>query len=100
LSDVNCSHPELLPKEVIEEVNVAINEIGGKYNYENYTVSLSEYNYNIIMKNILSLCLPTHHETKSTPKNEQAKLNKLKKNPSTHRMAINGRGHIPDKITG
>jgi len=35
-------YPDFLPKDIIEEVNDVINKIGGKYNYEGYTVTLSE----------------------------------------------------------
>jgi len=35
-------YPDLLPKDVIKEANDEINEIGGKYNYDGYTVTLSE----------------------------------------------------------
>jgi len=31
-------YPDFLPKNIIDKVNNAINKIGGKYNYEGYTV--------------------------------------------------------------
>jgi len=35
-------HPNILPEDIIKEVNNEINEIGGEYNYEGYTVTLSK----------------------------------------------------------
>jgi len=35
-------YPDLLPEDIIGEVNNEINEIGGEYNYDGYTVTLSE----------------------------------------------------------
>jgi len=35
-------YPDFLPRDIIDKVNNAINEIGGEYNYENYTVNLSK----------------------------------------------------------
>jgi len=37
-------HPNLLSEDIIEEVNNEINEIGSKYNFDGYTVTLSEKN--------------------------------------------------------
>jgi len=36
------THPNLFPEDIIEEANNEINEIGGKYNFDGYTVTLSE----------------------------------------------------------
>jgi len=38
-------HPDLLPEDIIEEVNNEINEIDSKYNYDGYTVTLSKKNH-------------------------------------------------------
>jgi len=100
----NCPHPKLLPRDVIGKVNYAINKIGRKYSYENYTVTLSEKS--IPIKDLSNMVvdpnvLVTQDEAKSTPKDEPAKLNKLKKgfttfkDPSMHRTVITGRSHIP-----
>jgi len=97
-------YPDLLQEDIIDEVNEVINEIGGPYNYENYTVTLFEKPMPIkdlgdidVDPNVLPNC--------DEEKEEPAKSNKLKKgfitfkDPSTHRTAIDGRGHIPYKIT-
>jgi len=74
----SCPFPNLLPEDVIDEVNKAINEIGGPYNYENYTVTLSEKPMPIKdLGNIIvdPNVLPTYDEEKEEP----AKLDKSKK---------------------
>jgi len=94
-----------LPEDVIEEVSEAINEIGGPYNYENYTVTLSEKPMPI--KDLDDIIVgPNVLPPWDKKKEEPAKLDKSKtglitfKDPSTHQTAIDGRGHIPYKITG
>jgi len=133
-------HPNILPEDTIKEVNNEINEIGGKYNYEGYTVTLSEKVMEI--KDISDIVvdpnvLPPCNKKKVLTKIVKEKATKKKSDnitcdtssssssssssslssdvinavpkivgaqnlfskPSTHRTSINGRGHIPYKIT-
>jgi len=41
-TNIILGHPDPLSKDIIDEVNNAINEIGCEYNYENYIVTLSK----------------------------------------------------------
>jgi len=102
-----------LPRDIIDKVDNAINEIGGEYNYENYTVTLTKKEMkienlsNIIVDpNVLPPCgkkkvpakLVKEKPNDVTPNNVTPKVLTFKK-PSTHRLAIDGRGPIPYKIT-
>jgi len=107
------NHPDLLPKDVIDEVNNAINEIGGEYNYENYTVTLSKKEMKIKdLGNIIvdPNVLPPRGKKKMPAKLVKEKTNNLTPNnvtpndvtpkvltfkkPSMHRSAIDGHSHI------
>jgi len=107
-------YPNFLPKNIIDKVNNAINEIGSKYNYEGYTVTLSEKKMDI--ENLGDIIvdpnvLPPHDKKKVPAKAAKEKPNDVITNNltpkvptfkklSTHRSAIDGCGHIPYKITG
>jgi len=115
-------HPNILPEDVIEEVNNEINEIGGEYNYDGYTVTLSKKIMEIkdlgdivvdpnvlpprgkkkvpakITKGKCSVEIQTCTSSSSDAPKIVAAQNSFSK-PSTHRTAIYGCGHIPYKIT-
>jgi len=107
-------HPDFLPEDVIDEVNSAINEIGSKYNYENYTVTLSKKKMDI--ENLGNIIVDPNVLPPRGKKKVPAKLVNQKTDPITpkaitsktltfkslsmHRLAIDGRSHIPYKITG
>jgi len=121
-------HPNILPKDVIEEANNEINELGSEYNYDGYTVTLSKKIMEIKdLGNIIvdpNVLPPSGVSPDNGKKKVLAKIDKEKcsveiqtctlsssdapkivaaqnsfSKPSTHRTAINGHGHILYKVT-
>jgi len=120
-------HPNLLPEDEIDMANDEINEISSEYNYDGYTVTLSKKIMEIkdlgdivVDPNVLPPCekkkVPAkitkekclvENKTCTSDKSETSSSDAPKitatqssfSKPSTHRTAINGRGHFPYKVT-
>jgi len=97
--DKHTKYPDLLPKNIIDKVNNAINKIGGKYNYEGYTVTLSKKVMEIKdLGNIIvdPNVLPPLNKKKVQAKVVKEKVAKKKSDNITHGMSSSSSGDTSD----